>query len=129
MATHSSVLTWRIPWIEEPGGLQSTGSQSQIRLKQPSTHATCHERPALASHCSLGKAHEVKVKSLSRVRLFAPPRTVAYQAPRPWDFPGESAGVDCHFLLMHYFIYCSKPSTFSHSLFHLPPTYFSYPLF
>ena len=27
MATHSSVLAWRIPWMEEPGGLQSTGSQ------------------------------------------------------------------------------------------------------
>ena len=27
LATHSSVLAWRIPWIEELGGLQSTGSQ------------------------------------------------------------------------------------------------------
>ena len=27
MATHSSVLAWKIPWMEEPGGLQSTGSQ------------------------------------------------------------------------------------------------------
>ena len=27
MTTHSSVLAWRIPWMEEPGGLQSTGSQ------------------------------------------------------------------------------------------------------
>ena len=27
MATHSSVLTWRISWTEEPGGLQSTGLQ------------------------------------------------------------------------------------------------------
>ena len=27
MAAHSSILGWRIPWIEEPGGLQSTGSQ------------------------------------------------------------------------------------------------------
>ena len=27
MATHSSVLSWRIPWTEEPGGLQSMGSQ------------------------------------------------------------------------------------------------------
>ena len=27
MATHSSILAWRIPWAEEPGGLQSTGSQ------------------------------------------------------------------------------------------------------
>jgi len=26
MATHSSILAWRIPWTEEPGGLQSTGS-------------------------------------------------------------------------------------------------------
>ena len=27
MATHSNILPWRIPWTEEPGGLQSTGSQ------------------------------------------------------------------------------------------------------
>ena len=27
MATHSSILAWRIPWTEELGGLQSTGSQ------------------------------------------------------------------------------------------------------
>ena len=27
MATHSNILAWRIPWIEELGGLQSTGSQ------------------------------------------------------------------------------------------------------
>ena len=32
MATHSSVLAWRIPWMEEPGGLQSMGLQSQTRL-------------------------------------------------------------------------------------------------
>ena len=28
MATHSSILAWRIPWTEEPGGLQSMGSQN-----------------------------------------------------------------------------------------------------
>ena len=27
MATHSSILAWRLPWTEEPGGLQSMGSQ------------------------------------------------------------------------------------------------------
>ena len=33
MATHSSILAWKIPWIEEPGGLQSMGvSESQTRL-------------------------------------------------------------------------------------------------
>ena len=29
MATHSSILAWRIPWTGESGGLQSMGSQSQ----------------------------------------------------------------------------------------------------
>ena len=29
MTTHSSILAWEIPWTEEPGGLQSMGSQSQ----------------------------------------------------------------------------------------------------
>ena len=33
MATHSSILAWEIPWTEEPGGLQSMGSQKgQTRL-------------------------------------------------------------------------------------------------
>ena len=27
MATHSSILAWKIPWMEEPGGLQSMGLQ------------------------------------------------------------------------------------------------------
>ena len=29
MATHSSILAWEIPWTEEPGGLQSMGSQKR----------------------------------------------------------------------------------------------------
>ena len=33
MATHSSVLAWRIPGMGEPGGLPSTGSHSRTRLK------------------------------------------------------------------------------------------------
>ena len=33
MATCSSILGWKIPQTEEPGGLQSTGSQSWTRLK------------------------------------------------------------------------------------------------
>ena len=33
MATHSSILAWKIPWTEEPGGLQSMGLQnSHARL-------------------------------------------------------------------------------------------------
>ena len=32
MATHSSILAWRIPWTEEPSGLQFMGSQSWTEL-------------------------------------------------------------------------------------------------
>ena len=32
MAPHSSILAWRIPWTEEPGGLQSTGLQSRTQF-------------------------------------------------------------------------------------------------
>ena len=35
MATHSSILAWRIPWMEELGGLQSTGLQ---RVRHEHTH-------------------------------------------------------------------------------------------
>ena len=44
MATHSSVLAWRIPGTGEPGGLLSMGSQSQTRLKQLSSSIE-HQRP------------------------------------------------------------------------------------
>ena len=30
MATHSSILGWRIPWTEEPGGLESIGSKEDL---------------------------------------------------------------------------------------------------
>ena len=38
MATHSSILAWEIPWTEEPGQLQSIGSQSNT-TQQLRTHA------------------------------------------------------------------------------------------
>ena len=38
MATHSSILAWRIPWTEEPAGLQSIGSKkSQTQLNDGTT--------------------------------------------------------------------------------------------
>ena len=39
MATHSSILAWRIPWMEEPGGLQSRGS---VRSVGAYTHTHTH---------------------------------------------------------------------------------------
>ena len=33
MATHSSIFAWRTPWTEEPGGLESMGSQRLVRTR------------------------------------------------------------------------------------------------
>ena len=41
LAPHSSTLAWRIPWTEEPGRLQSMGSQSRTRL---SDYTTLHPK-------------------------------------------------------------------------------------
>ena len=38
MATHSSILAWGIPWTEEPGGLQFTGSQRVGHDRVTNTH-------------------------------------------------------------------------------------------
>ena len=43
MATHSSILAWKIPWTEEPGGLQSMGLQSETQL-------TVHARARAHTH-------------------------------------------------------------------------------
>ena len=40
MATDSSILAWRIPWTEEPGRLQSMGSQESDTTERPNRH--CH---------------------------------------------------------------------------------------
>ena len=55
MATHSSTLAWKIPQMEEPGGLQSMGSQSQTRLSNFTFtffkgHATTHYRKMPRTH-------------------------------------------------------------------------------
>ena len=44
MATHSSVLAWRVPWTEEPSWIQSTGSQrvrNNLAIEQPTSYAYC----------------------------------------------------------------------------------------
>ena len=43
MATHSSILAWRIPWTEEPGGLQSVESQRVRHDRATNTHTHTHK--------------------------------------------------------------------------------------
>ena len=50
MATHSSLLAWRISWTEEPGRLQSMVSQSWTRL---STQACAHTHENMTEHTSM----------------------------------------------------------------------------
>ena len=64
MATHSSILTWRIPWTEEPGGPQSVGSQSPAGLSSVAV-----------------------AQSLSHVQFLATPWTVARPLLPPLIFP------------------------------------------
>ena len=54
MATHSNILAWRIPWTEEPGGLQSMGLQ---RIGHDSMHAfpSLERNLAKCSRCMLTK--------------------------------------------------------------------------
>ena len=51
MATHSSILAWRITWTEEPGGFQSKGSQ-EVRHDGVTTHvhAHIHTRACVHTH-------------------------------------------------------------------------------
>ena len=49
IVTHSSILAWRIPWMEDPGRLQSTGLQSQTRLSNfTSLHCSRHRKGHLS---------------------------------------------------------------------------------
>ena len=51
MATHSSVLAWRIPWTEKPGRLQSTGSQ---RIRQDWLDKAVNRVISLVTFCDFG---------------------------------------------------------------------------
>ena len=66
MATHSSILAWRIPWMEEPGGPQSIGSQRIRHSWSDGTHVHTRERLQLLfwAFCfSVSTAREAKNKA------------------------------------------------------------------
>ena len=51
MVTHSSILTWEIPWTEESGELQSMGSQRVNSVTKPQQQKPAHLLYLLVSHC------------------------------------------------------------------------------
>ena len=58
MATHSGILDWKIPWTEDPGGLQFMGLQSQTRL---SAHTHTLPFPWDNHECALYACEAVSV--------------------------------------------------------------------
>ena len=48
MATHSSILAWRIPWAEKPGGLQSMGPLKSRTCLSTHTHTHTGERTSVS---------------------------------------------------------------------------------
>ena len=53
MAPHSSILAWKIPWTEEPGGLQSMGSLESDTIEQLHSHFSFHALEKVATHSSV----------------------------------------------------------------------------
>ena len=98
---HSSLLAWRIPWTEEPGGLQSMRSQrvSHDWVTITHTHTHTHEiywlykpfsnQVILEQKWVLILVIQLCVRLLSRVRLLVTPWTVAHQAPLSMGFPRQ----------------------------------------
>ena len=82
----------------DPGLLHGRQVLYQLSLQTTSFLACLENRKEMYS-----LKVRVKVKSLSRVRLFATPWTVAYRLLHPWDFPGKGTGVGCHCLLQRIF--------------------------
>ena len=80
MATHSSILAWRIPWPEEPGRLESIRLQESDMTQQLNQCCCCYVTSVMS--------HSVQPHRHKPTRL-----------PHPWDSPGKNTGVGCHFLL------------------------------
>ena len=85
MATHSSILAWRIPWTDKPGRLQSTGLQELDTNQQLK-----RERHNLALTTLLGSSHSSSLPSSfdsGHIGLFAVPlilQHVSGSQPLPW---------------------------------------------
>ena len=86
MATHSSILAWKIPWTEEPGGLQSMGSQRAGHNCMTNTHTQ-------TSQMVLWVKNPPAVQELQELRFDPWVRKISWRRawqPTPVFLPGES---------------------------------------
>ena len=82
MATHSSILAWKTPWTEKPGGLQSIGSQ-RVR----------HDYASML-HFSLPSFPSLGGEGLDNLRV-VPAMADVYASPVLWAGPLVSTTHDC----------------------------------
>ena len=61
MATHSSVLARKILWTEEPGGMQSVGSQSRTPLAQAQQAGAASQEPAVTESLCVHWSHRCEL--------------------------------------------------------------------
>ena len=93
MATHSSILAWRIPWTKEPGGLQSMGSleSDTTEVTSLSLFTFMHWRRKWQPTPVFLPGESQGLGSLVGCRLWG--RTESDTTP--WNFLGKSTGVGC----------------------------------
>ena len=99
MATHSNILAWRIPWTEEPGGLQSTGSQKVDRTERLHFHFHFQWQSLLALWSfpggASGKEPACQCRRPERCGVNPWVRKIPWRRawqPSPVLLPGESHG-------------------------------------
>ena len=85
MATHSSILVWRTPWTEEPGGLQSRGiAKSQTQLKQLST-----AQPIFSKWRSQRVCVCVCARGCARLYLCCVPEGMIFWVTKDWTLSSQ----------------------------------------
>ena len=68
MVTHSNILAWKIPWTEEPDGLQSVGLQSHTQLSDFHFHTYTHTHIYICMYVYVTSLVAQMLKGLSTMR-------------------------------------------------------------
>ena len=99
MAPHSSTLAWKIPWMEEPGGLQSMGSLSRTRLSDFTFPFHFHAlEKEMATHSSVlawripGTGEPDGLPSMGLHRVCTRLKRLSSSSCREGNFPGGASG-------------------------------------
>ena len=84
IATHSSILAWKIPWTEEPGGLYSSGDHKGLDLTQ---HAQTHVAEQTPCDSVATSPHLQKFDTSASLALFSSPKMSYSCKILDMDFP------------------------------------------